>query len=146
MADAFGEGAERSLPRCRGRHPHLRIFKACGLPTRTIVLGASNSWFPVIVSVLSVPFSREPVEQKVGECWRLLRDVTSPGVFHYARVTHPELVVFAKVSDQELWDAIQHHKKTLEHDTHDVPDILGPEWMMFANPADAPTSDDFRLQ
>lgn len=146
MADAFGDTAERSLPRCRGRHPHLKAFEACGRPTRTILLGASNAWFPVTLSVLSIPFSREPVEQKVAEFWRLLRDVTNLEVLKYARVTHSQLAVFAKVSDQELWDTIQRHREALEHDVAGVPDILGPEWEMFANPVDAPTSDDFRLR
>ncbi len=146
MADAFGETAQGSLPKCRGRHPHLRLFEACGRPTRTILLGASNAWFPVTVSVLSVPFSREPVQQKVAELWRLLRDITSLDVLRYARTTHPQLAVFAKVSDQDLWDAIRRHRQALELHATDVPDILGPEWQMFANPAGAPASDDFRLR
>lgn len=30
VAQAFGEGSEQVLPRCRGRHPHLRQFDPSG--------------------------------------------------------------------------------------------------------------------
>ena len=38
-----------ALPRCRGRHPHLRDFddERLRAADRTILLGASNAWFPV---------------------------------------------------------------------------------------------------
>jgi len=78
MADAFGESAAGSLPRCRGRHPHLKSFDhECKQTTRTILLGASNAWFPATVSVLSIPASKEPLAQKVAELWRFLKGVTS---------------------------------------------------------------------
>jgi hypothetical protein len=49
MTDAFGNGAQASLPRCRGRRPHLRDFQdECPEQLSTLLLGASNSWFPVL--------------------------------------------------------------------------------------------------
>lgn len=145
LAEAFGEAATSSLPRCRGRHPHLRLYTGCERQTRAILLGASNSWFPVSVSVLAVPVSREPLAQKVAENWRLLRDVTSVEVLGYARKTHPELATFAKVSDEDLWEAVQRHRESLEEETSGPPDVLGPEWAILSDPAHAPTSDDFLL-
>ncbi len=50
MSDAFGEAAELSLPACRGWHPHLGTFQACDRPTRTLVLGSTNSWFPAAIA------------------------------------------------------------------------------------------------
>lgn len=147
MADAFGESAEKSLPKCRGRHPHLKSFDPdCTQQTRTILLGASNAWFSVTVSVLSVPTSREPVAQKVAELWRYFKDIPNRDVLKYARATHPELAVFANVEESKLWAAIEQHRSNLEADVEGSPDILGPEWREFANPAGAVASDDFRLR
>ena len=54
---SFGEDAREMMPDCRGRRPHLRDFaeNGCGEKMRTILLGASNSWFPIPLSALSVP-------------------------------------------------------------------------------------------
>lgn len=59
MSDAFGELGKKNLPRCRGRHVHLRNFTdaGCNEQMTTILLGASNSWFPVSLSALSIPTS-----------------------------------------------------------------------------------------
>ena len=57
MAEAFGRDNEINMPPCRGRRPHLRDHDplACDVPhVRPILQGASNSWFPIIVSALSV--------------------------------------------------------------------------------------------
>ena len=145
LAEAFGERAATSLPRCRGRHPHLGLYEDCGRQTRAILLGASNSWFPVTVSVLAVPVYREPLAQKVADNWRLLRDVTSIQVLEYARKTHQELSTFAGVSDEELLEAIEQHRGALTQDTSAQSDILETEWAVLSDPAHAPTSDDFLL-
>lgn len=147
MADAFGEAAERTLPRCRGRHPHLKTFEAdCKQQVKTILLGASNAWFPVTLSVLSIPASTEPVTQKVAELWRFLKDVSSPEVLAYARATHPELIALAHVETDKLWEAIEEHRQTLEQEVAEPLDLHGPEWDVLSHPETAPASDDFRLR
>ncbi len=58
MADAFSSDEEQIYrPVCRGRRPHLRDFehKTCTYQARTTLLAASNSWFPLIFSSLSIP-------------------------------------------------------------------------------------------
>lgn len=47
--------AWKALPLCRGRHPHLQRFEACGAPMRLMVLGSSNLWFSVTASALHLP-------------------------------------------------------------------------------------------
>ena len=49
MAPAFGQEAVKTLPACRGRHPHLGTFEECGEQTRTLGLGATNGWFAMQV-------------------------------------------------------------------------------------------------
>jgi hypothetical protein len=56
MSEAFGPDAAKHLPRCRGRHPHLGTASGdCDQQVRTILLGASNAWFPATLTALSVP-------------------------------------------------------------------------------------------
>ena len=57
MADAFDR--EAYAIQCVGHHPHLRQVdpNGCVEEARTILLGASNSWFPLVMSELS----RSPV-------------------------------------------------------------------------------------
>jgi hypothetical protein len=145
MADAFGDNAAQALPRCRGRHPHLRLFEDCEEQARAILLGASNAWFPVAQSALSIPSAREPVAQKVEEYWPYLRDIESVEVLRYARGTHPELSVFAHIEDEKLMEAIEGFR-TLEESVDGAPDLLRAEWEVLASPSSAPVSDDFRLR
>ncbi len=57
MSEAFSEEGRDELARCRGRWPHLRKYDEdpCEGKQRAILLGASNSWFPIMLSVLSIP-------------------------------------------------------------------------------------------
>jgi len=58
MAEAFGIENQRNLPACNARRPQLRDHDPNGCkeePMRAMLQGASNLWFPVIVSALSVP-------------------------------------------------------------------------------------------
>ena len=69
MAAAFESDAE--LPGCRARRPHLRDADPEGCPSREvrpILLGATNSWFPVPLSSLALPRSAE------GELAKLVED------------------------------------------------------------------------
>ncbi|MBR7824677.1 DUF1998 domain-containing protein [Actinospica sp. MGRD01-02] len=72
MADAIGHTNQANLPACRGRHPHLDKFDSCGEQTRTLALGATNSWFAMQLKVFSLPRTDEPVEQAVREHWESL--------------------------------------------------------------------------
>src|SRR5690606_8756936 len=74
MGDAFGKDA--ILPRCRGRRPHLRDFEAqgCGKDVSALLLGASDSWFPVTRTILHVPIPTEDrLVRLVEERWADLR-------------------------------------------------------------------------
>jgi hypothetical protein len=146
MADAFGESAEKALPRCTGRHPHLRRFEECDQRATAILLGASNAWFPITVSVVSIPMSSEPLVQKVADYWQFFEGVTSEDVLLYARSSHPELSVFGGVSDEELWEAIQGYREIIEGGLEQPLDVLGPEWEVLSDPTSAPISDNFQLR
>ena len=56
MNQAQGEAGRAKLPRCRGRMPHLRGFDpSCDAEPRLMLVGASNLWFPAVLSVIDMP-------------------------------------------------------------------------------------------
>ena len=59
LSEAFSDEGREELARCKGRWPHLRKYDedACDGRQRAILLGASNSWFPIMLSVLSIPIN-----------------------------------------------------------------------------------------
>ncbi|MBO6824472.1 MAG: hypothetical protein JJ883_19345 [Thalassospira sp.] len=78
MAHAFGKAGKENLPQCRGRHPHLdRYDDDCGEQARAVLLGATNSWFPITLSALAIPLSRDPISQLVQDGWDYFEDVES---------------------------------------------------------------------
>ena len=146
MAEAFGEEARQRLPRCRGRHPHLATFEAgCGEEVRTILLGASNAWFPVRLSVLSIPLGTGELAQLVAERWADLERVTSLDALHFA-LGLPQYGAFAKWPPEEVWAAVQAHREAGGRLPDDPTDLLGPEWQAFSDPGRAPAGSDFRLR
>ena len=84
LQDAFGADANDHLPRCRGRHPHLQRFDApCTQPTRALLLGASNAWFAVYRSALTIPTVTGEIEQEVAGHWDDLNDIDERAEFDF---------------------------------------------------------------
>lgn len=152
MAEAFGPDAERSLPRCRGSHPHLRDYDiSCELPPRAILLGASNSWFAVTMSVLAVPTDADELEQIVGDNWKLLEGVTSADMVPVvvgALQAAGQLLKLKRHEASEIFSAIA-TRRALEAGEIEVtgrpPDFKGPEWEAFTAPGPQKT-DEFLLR
>src|SRR5207244_2810299 len=71
MSDAFGDEGKQCMPACRGRHPHLRDFAeaGCDQQMKAILLGASNSWFGLTLTALSVPIAVDKLGQLVDTHW-----------------------------------------------------------------------------
>ena len=78
LVHAFGREAQENLPACRGRHPHLDTFDPkCEETPRAVLLGATNTWFPVTLSVLAIPLEGDALGQLVSDGWEYFRDVES---------------------------------------------------------------------
>jgi hypothetical protein len=75
LSEAFGEQNRAGMPRCRGSHPHLRERSGCELQMRPMLLGASNSWFAVTRSALSLPRATDELGELVEQNWTLLEQV-----------------------------------------------------------------------
>lgn len=79
MVDAFGDRGQQLLPSCRGRHPHLgRADATCDERLRPVLLGASNSWFPVTLTVLAIPTRGDKLAQLLADKNDLFAEVGNP--------------------------------------------------------------------
>jgi Domain of unknown function (DUF1998) len=150
MSQAFGEEAEPYLPpRCRGRHPHLGVTEACSERPVTLILGASNTWFPVQSSALSIPTKAGELAQAVDEAWAVL-DGIPPGreVLAYALKSNPDLVKLRTLSDALGIDAVEEaiQERLGELSEGDPADLRTPEWLVLAAPGEAPETPDFKLR
>lgn len=152
MAPAFGRDAGKHLPRCRGRHPHLRSFAeaGCAAPPRAIGLGASNLWFPYKVSVVSIPQAEDPLLVEVERNWAQLGRLASVEQVAGARGFAPEKFIgFGPATDAEIWAAIGRYRalSSAGPSSSTAGDVLGPEWEVFADHRRAPKDHpDFRIE
>ncbi|MBX6764744.1 MAG: DUF1998 domain-containing protein [Rubrobacteraceae bacterium] len=140
MAQAFGQAGKDNLPACRGRHPHLdRFDEACDEEARTILLGATNGWFPVILSALAIPQTGSPLPQLVADGWTFFEDVESEAELIgtlKALKKSAQLPGIERYTPQEVWEAIEAHR--LGTTTMEARDLKGPEWDVLTAP-DPPT-------
>ena len=147
MAQAFGKDAAASMPKCRGRHPHLRTFTEAVCPERltTLLLGASNSWFPLVLQALSVPREVDPLTGLIDLYWvqlekaRTLQDVTlmrSLGL----------IPLLARSSDEEVWSAIEARREGIPQATENITDLKAPEWRVFTQGNDVTDHPFFRVR
>ncbi len=147
MSEAFSNDEERTYhPTCRGRRPHLRDFekKTCQYQARTILLAASNTWFPLVFSSLSIPIAIDTLGQLVETHWNLLQVAESAAeVAFYRRL--PQLTEhLSSYSNEEIWKKIE-HKKAGSPDPVKPVTLRIPEWEVLSNPSSAPRADDFEV-
>lgn len=147
MSDAFGPEAEFS---CTGHHPHLRLTERdCKEPAKTILLGASNSWFPTALSALSIPRAVDKLGKLVEEQWAKLTNTTSIGKLGFYREEQQNyqslIPLFADYSDEMIWAAIE-AKRAGGGSQLPPEDLKLPEWQVFSNPDSAAENRDFKLK
>lgn len=136
MAQAFGQVGKENLPGCRGRHPHLNKFEeGCTEVPRAILLGATNGWFPVPLSVLAIPHTGSPLAQLVADGWTFFEDVESAGEAATVVKTlkkSAQLPGIDAYTGEQVWEAIQVHRGG-GTGTDDL-DLKGPEWEVLTSP------------
>jgi len=146
MADAFGSLGAQNMPQCRGRHPHLRSFDddGCQEQMKSILLGASNSWFPMTLAVLSIPSTSDALGQLVEKQWHILKEVSSENELSLLRRIG-QLKPFSQYSDAEIWAEIQNQAHPNGHQETDVRNLKLPEWQVFSAADPTLNTSDFRL-
>lgn len=144
MAEAFGDGL--SSYRCSGRRPHLRDVEdtQCSAPIKVILLGASNSWFPVTLTTLHVPPAvQDALGRIVDELWNTLREVKDKSGVTLLR--NLGLVrALAGFSDDQIWEVVEKRQSGSAAPAAGG-DLKLPEWQVFSQPNAAPMSSDFQL-
>ena len=93
---------------CRGERPWLgrHAREECGEPSRLLIRTASNAWFPLAVSVLSLPDRSREVDKAVEELWDHLQIVQDASELGFVK-RHPEVANrLAPFSDEEVLEAI----------------------------------------
>ncbi len=139
MAHAFGKAGKENLPACRGRHPHLDYFDAeCDEEPRAVLLGATNSWFPVTLSALAIPLSNvTPLHQIIIDYWDDFSDVEDlselKGILKILN-KRGEAQGIEKHAAEEIWSAIETHRSQDGEDFVGEADIKDPEWNVLIEP------------
>jgi hypothetical protein len=80
MADAFGPRAGKALGRCSGARPWLGDNQAEQCATgrlRTLLRGASNLYFPIVQSALSIPEWDDPIQLAIAHHEESLQEIES---------------------------------------------------------------------
>ncbi|MFB7579961.1 DrmB family protein [Streptomyces hydrogenans] len=142
MADAIGLAGERNLPACRGHHPHLGTFTpGCDAPTRTMVLGATNSWFASQIRLFSIPRAEEPLQQAVREHWSLLSPLAAVPA-DAAKMLLPTQACWPELEQygaDAVWAAVTKEALASAGDQggeDEEIDLTTPEWRAFTHPRD----------
>jgi hypothetical protein len=139
LVHAFGREAQENLPACRGRHPHLNQYEECGEDPRTILLGATNGWFPITLSVLAIPLERDQLGQLILDGWEYFSDAESADeikVIVKTLVKSGSLPGIDKWDHRDIWKAVEDRREGRSGTTViSEGDIKDPEW-------DVLTSDD----
>ncbi|HEY6331056.1 MAG TPA: DUF1998 domain-containing protein [Blastocatellia bacterium] len=145
MSDAFDSVSWGPLAECRGRWPHLRKFDEtkCKEFAKTILLGASNSWFPITLSTLSIPATTDKLGQLIDLNWVELDECESAREVKLKRRLVRGLAAY---TDDQIWEAVAKKKEGGEGLEDDSQDLRGPEWDVFSNPDPQLTSRDFKLR
>ena len=144
MVEAF-DNDPKTLPPCRGRRPHLRDFEeGCTATMKAILLGASNSWFPIILSALSVPTASGELNQLVESHWAILEKAATKEVLAAFR-SIGQLPAFLKYSDEQVWTAIEARRNAQGGD-ETASDLKAPEWQLLAEADPAKNTADFRVK
>ncbi len=148
LAEAFGESAKDAIPRCTGRRPQLRDWEpeACPEAPRAMLLGASNAWFGVPVTVLHVPPSAEDeLARLVAERWdATLGKVKSRGALEFVREEGRLGPLGDRWDDDAIWRAIEAHRRAATGVGR--ADVKSPEWQAFTTIDPTRHGRDFLLE
>ena len=128
LGQAMGKGATKLLPHCSGARPWLgnAASEACTDEVRVLLRGASNAYFPVVESAISIPPWSDPIQVAIGEYIEELQKVESVddmiGFLKFANAPSLE-----EWEPDRLWDALQRRRTGVV----DEEDLREREWAAF---------------
>jgi hypothetical protein len=111
---------------------------------KAILLGATNSWFPVSLTTLYVPpATQDHVAEMVEEKWEHLSAAASQAEVAVLRKLNL-LGELATLTDAQIWHAVEARRKNVATASEED-DLLRPEWRVLSSPDTAPRTLDFQL-
>ena len=138
LIKAFGKEARENLPACRGRHPHLDHYeKGCEEDARTVLLGSTNSWFAITISVLAIPTAGDSLSQLVADGWAYFEDAESAMEVKFVLKTLAKingLPGVERYSAEEVWQAVERHRSGEPSSELGAGDVKRPEWEVLTHP------------
>ena len=146
MAMAFAKEARGVLGQCEGQRPHLRDHsEACIESLETVLAGASNVWFPLNLSLLSIPEKSDELEQLVLDHWEQLKDLQSARELELVAKYLPKLKPHPA---NTLWERIERHRAAGDEQNDDAKDLdlKVPEWELFSDPTNVRSTVDLDLE
>jgi hypothetical protein len=150
MAEAFSSADDDQAyhPICTGRMPHLRAYSKKKCPNKeakTILLSASNTWFPLVYTTLSIPKSSDPLDQLIIDNGSIL-DAAKDFAMLQAYMNIPQIVTnLDGYSAEEIWAKLE-QKRADTPETILPGELKLPEWQVLSHPLSAPKTDDFEVK
>jgi hypothetical protein len=140
LVHAFGPEARNNLPACRGRHPHLDAYEDdCGEEARAVLLGATNSWFPITLSVLAIPHMGDSLSQVVEDGWEDLSGVESEAELRGLLKGFSKRGIMPGIERYdigEIWSAIETRRNSVgEERGVSEEEVNIPEWRVLTHPS-----------
>lgn len=148
MAEAIGPVGSKNMSGCKARRPHLRDYDPNGCDcdsVRPIALGASNLWFPVVISALSVPQAADDLGRLIEDNWAVLEKAATIDVLKAFRDIG-QLKDLSKYTDDQIWQKLKEKKSDTGSEGEDPDDLKAPEWKVFTNPSKAKEGRSFKLR
>src|SRR5205807_3458087 len=111
LGQAFGQAGRNRLPKCGAERPWLGDTDpaGCGERPRVLLRGASNAYFPIVESALSIPPWSDPLQLALGEYFEQMAKVTSPEMLEmWLQINNaPELDRFEPA---QIWQALERRR------------------------------------
>jgi Domain of unknown function (DUF1998) len=121
LGQAFGPSGRQQLPTCRGARPWLGDVdpRGCAEQPRVLLRGASNAYFPIVESALSIPPWSDPLQIALGIYFEQLAKVDSPEKLEmWLQLNNaPELEQF---EPEQLWSALSRRRQGEEDSKLDL--------------------------
>jgi len=129
MADAFGPKSDIKAIPCGGYHAHLHARSTgCAASVRAILIGASNAYFPLSLSVLSLPITTNPIEPIIQRHWPAVSIAKTKEMLDIVRQLG-KLGDLEPFTDDQIWEGVERLRNSEQQESSEVPaDIKRPEW------------------
>jgi hypothetical protein len=115
MGQAFGPNAAKVLGACRGHRPWLgeENEQPCAMRLRTLLRGASNLYFPIVQSALSIPEWDDPIQLAIAHHEEALQQIRSPDEIEVG-IRMGFLPGLKAYDPETIWEALQARRAQAE--------------------------------